>query len=251
MFLVFEFVPGQTLQRLMGGQPLPVQRAVDLAAQIADALAEAHAHGIAHRGLNPDKVFVTPKGQVKVIDFGLAAWTRRDEEVAAQHSCVQLEVAVGTVSDASEERINDDQADERRDIFSLGVVLYEMLTGHVPPSDRSTAGTSVPVDEMASHDLGRLNPAVASIVLRALASRQEDEFAGAGAVAAELREASASLEVVSRSHAPVLRQRPDVRSRRLPVMIILILVVVVGLGWWLDEPVRSIVNWFADSVPVP
>ena len=254
ILLVFEFVPGQTLRRLTGGQPLPVQHAVALAAQIADALAEAHAGGITHRDLNPDNVFVTPKGQVKVVDFGLAAWTRRDEEAAARHSRVQLEMVAGTGDDASRERINDDQADERRDILSFGAVLYEMLTGRVPFSGRRTAGRSVAVDETAPLHLGRLNPAVPqaveAIVLRALASRDEGEFSGAAGLAADLREASASLEV-SRSRAPALRRRPDGRSRRLPVMIILILVVVVGLGWWFGESVRSIVKWFADSVSVP
>ena len=75
LFLVFDFVPGQTLKTVIGGHPLNPRRAIDLAAQIADALAEAHAAGIVHRDLKPDNIIVTPRGNAKLLDYGLAAWT--------------------------------------------------------------------------------------------------------------------------------------------------------------------------------
>src|SRR5439155_5088692 len=75
LFVVFDFVPGQSLKTIIGGRPLNPRRAIDLAAQTADALAEAHAAGIVHRDIKPDNVIVTPRGNAKILDYGLAAWT--------------------------------------------------------------------------------------------------------------------------------------------------------------------------------
>ena len=114
LFLVFEFVPGEPLKRVIAGRPLNVRRAVDLATQMADALAEAHALEIVHGDLTPDTVMVTPKGNAKILDFGF----------------VQLE---------EERRTPDGESDHRTDIEALGALLFEMLTGRPPSEAASTA----------------------------------------------------------------------------------------------------------------
>ena len=133
MFLVFEFVPGNTLKSVIGGRPLNPRRAIELAIELADALAEAHAEGIVHRDIKPDNIIVTPKGHAKILDFGLAAWTSggaERERAAATPSAV---TALDTVAYMSPEQLLHQRiVDERTDLFSLGVVLFEMITGTLP-----------------------------------------------------------------------------------------------------------------------
>src|SRR2546429_6838406 len=113
-YLVCEFVPGEPLTTLVAGRSLNPRRAVDLAIQLADALADAHAEGIVHRNLKSSTITVTPKDKTKILDFGLATWTRRP----APHA-------------------PSEDADYRADILALGALIFEMLTGKLP----SEAGT--------------------------------------------------------------------------------------------------------------
>src|SRR5579862_9465889 len=134
VFLVFEFVPGRTLDREIEGRPMNPRRALDLAAQIADALADAHAAGIVHRDIEPGNIIVTPKGRAKVLDFGLAKWTTggAEREQAATTLATPAGTAMGTVAYMSPEQALGEPVDHRSDIFSLGVVVFEMLTGRRP-----------------------------------------------------------------------------------------------------------------------
>jgi len=134
MFLVFEYVPGDTLKKLIAGRAMNPRRVIDLAVQIADALAEAHAEGIIHRDIKPDNIIVTPKGNAKILDFGLATWTAGGAE--REHAATMLETApgatIGTVAYMSPEQALGERVDQRTDIFSFGAVLFEMLTGKLP-----------------------------------------------------------------------------------------------------------------------
>jgi serine/threonine protein kinase len=167
LFLVFEFVPGQTLQAAIGAQPMNLRRALDIGVQIADALADAHAHDIFHRSLKPASVIVTPKGKAKVLDFGLAVW------IAGE---VWRDKAADAVAYMSPEQLRGDLVDERTDIFSLGVVLFEMVTGTIPPAKR------------------RLPREVDAIVAKAIAPDPRERYQSAAALAADLREAAALIE---------------------------------------------------------
>ena len=129
VLLVFDFVPGQTLKAIIGGHPLNPRRAIDLAAQVADALAEAHAAGIVHRDLKPDNVMVTPRGNAKLLDYGLAAWTGGGADRGT--SVTGADAASATTSYLSPEQVLGDAGDDRTDVFSLGVILFEMLTGRL------------------------------------------------------------------------------------------------------------------------
>jgi len=128
-FLACEFVPGDPLDRLIAGHPLNPRRALDIAAQVADGLAEAHAVNVAHGNLTKEAIVVTPKGSAKILDFGLARWTRADGKTG----------------------------DEAGDIRSLRRLLFEMLTGKVPADDVSAPSSvirSLPaeIDPLATKD---------------------------------------------------------------------------------------------------
>ena len=137
-FLVLELVPGETLAERLRRGPLPISEALDLARQIADAVAAAHDNGVIHRDLKPANIKITPDGQIKVLDFGLARFAEAepdavgtgvsDSPTLSAHA-TRVGVILGTAAYMSPEQARGRTVDKRTDIFSFGAVLYEMLTG--------------------------------------------------------------------------------------------------------------------------
>src|SRR2546426_11485962 len=140
-FIAMQHVEGKNVRQLVGGRPLELRSALQIAIQTADALAVAHARGIIHRDIKSGNVMVTPAGQVKVLDFGLAKLLD-DEEAGATgiHRTELTEVGVpyGTATYAAPEQARGDRVDKRADVFSTGVLLYEMITGTWPFRGKST-----------------------------------------------------------------------------------------------------------------
>src|SRR5438105_1078305 len=136
-FIAMEYVPGQTLSEFARGHPLDVPEAVALVRQVAEALAEAHDRGIVHRDVKSSNVMVTESRRVKVLDFGLAQYSPRTDDTASTWSRAPEDAAssrglIGTVAYMSPEQALGRELDPRTDIFSLGVVFYELLTGGLP-----------------------------------------------------------------------------------------------------------------------
>ena len=144
-FLVMELLEGQSLDRLYGGKAVPLSRLLELGIQIADALDAAHRKGILHRDIKPANIFVTTSGQSKILDFGLARFEDRPSEetqatgISARNMLTTPGSTLGTIAYMSPEQARGETLDQRSDVFSLGVVLYEMATGKHPFEGTTTA----------------------------------------------------------------------------------------------------------------
>jgi serine/threonine protein kinase len=201
-YLAFEFVPGESLDRVIAGHALNARRAVDLTAQIADALADAHAVEMPHGDLTSDSVIVTPKGNAKILDFGFARWTRPDGQAGSAN-------------------------DEAGDIRALGKLFFEMLTGRPPSASEAVPPTALNKSLPAELDV---------ISSRALGILGEPSYQAAVTLAAELRAVAAILDVraVAADKSRPLPVRGAARQSKAPWVAIALVAVAAALAaaWW-------------------
>ena len=246
VFLAFEFVPGETLKRVIGGRPMNPRRAIDLAVQIADALADAQAEGIVHRDIKPDNIIVTPRGNAKIVDFGLATWTaggaeREQAARAAATMSAGSATVPGTVAYMSPEQALGEQVDHRTDIFSLGIVLFEMLTGKLPFNGTSATALALQIVQAAAPAPTSVNKSlpreVDPIVLRALAKSLDQRYESSAALAAELRSVAAILDVRIESPAPAGGAAAVVPPRRSVAgwLVLLVLLAALAAAAWFER----------------
>jgi len=248
-FLTMEFVDGRTLADLLPAGGLPLDRLLKLAIPLADAVSAAHARGITHRDLKPANVMVTADGSVKVLDFGLAKLTQdlppADATTTAAtpgHLTGEGRI-VGTVSYMSPEQAEGKEVDHRSDIFSLGVVLYEMATGERPfKGDTSLSTLSAILRDTpkpVTDTRASLPRDLAKIIRRALTKDRDQRFQSAKDLRNELAELKQELE--SGDLAAAAGAIPEVRHRqRVPVWLLAAgVLVIAAMGWMARSQLMS------------
>jgi Tol biopolymer transport system component len=247
-FLVMELLEGRTLKNRIAGQPLPVEEVLELGIQIADALDAAHAQGIIHRDVKPANLFLTRRGQAKVLDFGLAKLVRSAAQPAAEEALSSPGAVMGTVAYMSPEQARGLDLDARTDLFSFGAVLYETATGRVPFGGDTAAVIFDAILNKAPEPPRQLNPAVPAelerIILKALQKDREIRYQTAADLRADLKHIKRDLDsgritttILPAAAAPV-REAPRRRSRVLAALVAALLALPAGvlLGMLLRRP---------------
>src|SRR5579859_7207292 len=258
-YLVMELLEGQTLRQRIEGKRLGIDEILDLGAQIADALAAAHAKGIVHRDIKPANLFLTTGGQIKVLDFGLAK-LNTDEgrahtsgrlsesptELIDQEHLTSPGSTIGTVAYMSPEQARGLEVDGRTDLFSFGVVLYEMATGKLPFDGPTKAVVFEALLGHAPAPPRQLNPAIPEdlerIILKALDKDRETRYQSASDMRADLKRLardSDSGRITAATVAPAPASR---RSFWKMAGIIATIAVLAGgaFWWWRERQARTL-----------
>ncbi len=240
LLLVQELLEGGTLRETLGKGPLPLKKALDVGLKVAEGLAAAHGKGIVHRDVKPENIFLTKDGHAKLLDFGLARHdvTRHDPSDTRSPTLAAVSekgVVLGTVAYMSPEQARGETVDFRSDQFSLGTVLYEMLTGKRPFVRDSAAETMVAIIREEPEPLSKLDPKlpalVSWIVQRCLSKDREERYSSTKDLAKELQNLRVHLSEAVSTADVSLAGVPRLR-RRVPfwaLAAVAALTAVIGL----------------------
>ena len=261
-YLVMEFIEGQSLDRLIHGHPLPLDQLLDIGTQIADALDAAHGKGIVHRDIKPGNIIVNDRGQAKILDFGLAKPMRAKDmvpetvgpdgtvlegvsELNSDDALTNPSVIAGTSAYMSPEQISNEELDPRSDLFSFGVVLYEMATGKRPFSEGNSVRTLAAILDKKPISPLTLNPDLPiefeGILSKLLEKERRKRYQSAAELRTDLQELKRETETESGvGLSALVRRRRRVFRRMSPkahwtalglAAAALMLIAVFGMVW--------------------
>jgi len=248
MYVVMELLEGESLRVRLDAGAIPPRKAAEYAAQIASALAAAHARGIVHRDLKPENLFLTKDGRLKILDFGLA----KEMTAAASAASVATGIAntaagtvLGTVGYMAPEQVRGEPADARSDIFALGATLYEMLSGHRAFSRGSAVETMNAIlkedpPEIAPETIAVIPGALHAILSRCLEKRPDDRFHSAHDLALALQAAGTGRATTTGVERAVGKRRAPGLGFAVGIAGIAVAVAAIAIALWLARRPSSV-----------
>jgi len=229
-YAVMELLEGESLRELISKESITSGKAVEYARSIADGLAAAHDKGIVHRDLKPENVFLTKDGRIKILDFGLAKLKLSEADLSTETPTATLDTApgglIGTIPYMAPEQVQGQPADHRSDIFALGVVLYEMLTGKRPFGGSTSVETAAAIlkedpEPMSSVAPG-VPPTLAGVVSKCLEKRPEDRFSSA-------HDLALTLGAIDTAASASPGEGQSVIAKRWPHILAVVIAAIIGL----------------------